>query len=97
METELIIVNMGQKRVILGNCNIKVTIEIKFCFYSAYGITWPIYGQKTTVVPLHLVSSVYIYNFYQILADQYYLFEPGDLNFDVYAYIMNSEISTVRV
>lgn len=74
MGIELIVVNMKQKKGILESCNVKVTINIKFCSHSTYEIMRPIYGHKTTVIPPHLVSSICIYYLHQIsVYENYFL------------------------
>lgn len=95
--SELVVVNMGRKRVIVGSCNIEVPIEIKFCSHSAPGITRPVHAQKTTVVPPHSALPVCIHHLHQIPANRDYLFESENVNFGVYAHMVNSETSTVEV
>lgn len=90
MGSELVIVNMGRKRVILESCNIEVPIEIKFCSQSAHKITCLIYAQKITVVPSHLALPICIHYINQILIDCNYLFELRDVNFSIYTHIVNS-------
>lgn len=97
MGPELVVVDIGRKRVILGSCDVEVPIEIKFHFHSAHGVIRPIHAQKTTVVPPHLALPVCIYHLHQIPADRDYLIEPGNVNFGVYAHMVNSETSTVLV
>lgn len=97
MGPELVLVDMGRKSVILGSYDVELPIEIKFCSHSAYRIICSIHAQKTTVVPPHLVLPICIHHFHQILENQDYLFEPEDVNFGVYAHMVNSETSTVLV
>lgn len=97
MGPELVVVDMGRKRVILGSCDVEVSIEIKFRSHSAHGVIRPILAQKTTVVPPHSASPICIHHLHQIPADRDYLFEPGDVNFGVYTHMVNSETSTVLV
>lgn len=97
MGPELVVVDMGWERVILGSCDVEVPIEIKFRSHSAHGVIRPIHAQKTTVVPPHSAIPVCIHHLHQIPADRDYLFKPGDVNSGVYAHMVNSETSTVLV
>ena len=97
MGPELVVVDMGQKRVILGSCNVEVLIKIKFRLQSANGVKCLVYAQKTTVLPPHLTLPIYIHHFHHVPKDRDYLFESGDVNFGVYAHMVNSQTSTVRV
>lgn len=97
MGPELVTVDMGQKKVIRGSCNVEIPIEIKTRSRSAQGIQRPIHAQKTTVIPGHCVLPVYIHHLYQVPKDRDYLLEPGEVNFGLYAHMVNSETSNVLV
>lgn len=88
-------VNMGQKKVILGSCNVEIPIDIKIRPRSAQGIRRLIHAQKTTIIPAHSALPVYIHHPHQPPQDRDYLFAPEEVNFDLYAHMVNSKTSTV--
>ena len=69
MGPKLVIFDIGRKRVILGSCNIEVSIKIKFRSYSTHGVTRLVYTQKTTVVLPHMALPVNIHHYHGISAD----------------------------
>lgn len=65
---QLVIVDIEQKKVILESYNVKVPIEIKFCFDSANVITRLLNVRKTNFIPPHLIL-LDINHFHRIPAD----------------------------
>lgn len=80
---KLLVVDMKQKRVILGSYDVEVFIKIKFCSDFDHGITYRVHVQKTTLISSHSISPVCLHYFDKIWADQNNLFVYGDVYFGV--------------
>ena len=95
---EKIAIDLGKREAFIGSCNVTVPIDIgSRSTASVNAIHKAVHIKKTMIIPPHTVSPVTIHHLGDIPKDRDYLFEPDDVNFSLYAHLMDAETSSVLV
>ena len=63
--------------------------------HGSPGVHKTVHITKTTVIPPHSTQPVPIHHFGDMPKDRDYLFEPADVNFGLYAHLINADTSAV--
>ena len=92
---EQITIDLGKKEAIIGSCGVNVPIDIG-SRNNTPAIVRAVHIRKTTQVPPHSALAVPIHHL-DIPKDRDYLFEPDDVNFSLYAHLMDADTSSVLV
>lgn len=90
---EKVSINLSKGEAHIGSCDVTIALSIKG---RATPIHKPIHLKKSTIVPAHTVIPVPIHHL-SIPSDRDFMFEPGEVNFSLYAHMMNSATEAVLV
>ena len=92
---EQISIDLGKKEAHIGSCGVTIPIDIG-SRNTTPAVQRVVHLRKTTMIPPHSILSVPI-RCLGVPKDRDYIFEPDDVNFSLYAHLVNSETSFIPV
>lgn len=93
---ECFVIDLDKKEALIGSCQVTIPIDIG-SRNSAPAVQRAVHIRKTTLIPPHSVLPVVIHHLGDVPKDRDYLFEPDDVNFSIYAHLMDTETGSVLV
>lgn len=89
-------IDLGRKEATIGSCDVIIPINIG-SRSTTPAVQRSVHLRKTTTVPPHSVMPVPIHRLGDVPKDRDYMFEPDDVNFSLYAHLVDSDTSSILV
>ena len=87
-------IDLERNKAFISSCGVTIPINVQS---RSIPIHKPIHLKKSTVIPPHSITPVQVHSLAAMPSDRDFLFEPDDVNFSLYAHIVNFETEAILV